>query len=138
MLAADRRRELLLVVDPVLEEEDGCPFAEQRGEPRGGRLRVVRLDAEEDVVRRAHLGGVVGRGQADLEVAGHAADAEAAFAERAQVLAAGDQVDVRSREREPAAEVAADAPGSEDRHPHDAHIMTFCHNAQELTGGQNG
>src|SRR5439155_514287 len=91
---------------------------EQRAEPLRGGVGVVRLHAEEDVVGRADLRRVVRRGDASLEVAGDAAYAEAAGAERLEVRTAGDQRHVGAAGGEPAAEVPADPAGSEDGDAH--------------------
>ena len=65
--------------------------------------------------RRGIVGGLDAR---QMEVAVRAVDAKAALAQRGEVRAAREERDVGARRREPAAEIAADAAGADNRDAH--------------------
>jgi hypothetical protein len=83
----------------------------------GGRVRVG-LEAEEDDVDGPDLARVVGGRRRRREVAARRVDADAVAAHRAQVRAAGDDVDVRARAREGGADVRADGAGAQHGDSH--------------------
>ena len=59
----------------------------------------------------------------EMDVAVRAVDAQAARAHRVEMRAAREERDVGARRGEPAAEIAADAAGADDRDPHEANVL---------------
>ncbi len=118
MLGSDGRCDPFLVVDPILERDHRRIGAEQRLETSGGRLSVVRLDAEQDDVDRSDRCRVVRRGQVvGLCLVGRL-DGQATLANRIEVSTSGDEVDVGATVREARAVEGADPPGAVDGDPH--------------------
>ena len=86
---------------------------------------LPRFDGQQDRVDCADAARIVrGLRMLDDEVAVDAVDAKAARAQRVERGAAGDERRVDARVREPAAEVAADSAGADDR---DLHFSLFFH-----------
>ena len=113
-LGAEDGGELGGGLDAVLQGDDEGVGAEERAHGAGGVGDLPGFDAEEDDVGGAELGGGVGdAGGVDGEVAFGARDAEAAFADGAEGVAAGEEGDVLAGLGEAAAEVGADGAGAE-------------------------
>jgi len=73
---ADRLGDPPLVVDPVLERDDGRLRPDERVEVCSGLAGVLGLHREQDVVDRPDFARVVRRGEVDGGVAGDALDAQ--------------------------------------------------------------
>jgi hypothetical protein len=114
----DRPGELVLVVDPVLQRQHRRALAQQRLQTGRGCLGVECLDTKQHIVAGVDLGRVVGGRDLDREVALDALDPQAVLAERLEVGAAVDEVDVAAGLGEPAPEIASDPAGAVDGDPH--------------------
>src|SRR5439155_26218712 len=96
---ADSSGDLLLVVDSVLERDDGGVGAQKRFEKSGGLVRVVGLHAEEDEVTCAELSRIVARGDTNSEILVDTTNLEPVLLERSQVSTAGKERHVHTGER---------------------------------------
>src|SRR5207249_2144671 len=93
--------ELGLVVDAVLEREDGGLGTDDGADTLSGRLRVERLHAEEDDVGAGEVADVLhGRGTDDPLALDGGSDAQPVAPDRREVLAACDQRDRLAGARE--------------------------------------
>jgi hypothetical protein len=110
--------DLLLVVDSVLERDDCGLLPKERAEAACSCFVVERLDAEQHVVGRPDVGGVVGRGKCDVEVTPRAPDPEPMVAKRLEMSSTCDELNVDAGEREAPAEVATNPAGSINRQLH--------------------
>src|SRR5437016_4682886 len=115
----------VLVVDAILEGEDGRVGSDDGADALGGRLGVERLHAEEDDLGRGEATNVLDGREADdgLALDGRA-DAQAVALDRRQMLAPCDQRDRLAAARELRAEVAADAARAHDDDVHG--MMIHC------------
>jgi hypothetical protein len=115
---ADDRLDPVLVVDPVLEREDGRLRAQEWTEAAGRLVRVVRLDAEEDEVDWSYFRWVCDGGETKVEVAEQAPDPQTVGAQRGELGPAGDERDVRAPHCQARTEVAAERTRAVDRDFH--------------------
>ena len=125
MLPTDGFGDLRLVVDAVLERDDGRVRAEERPEGRGCGFRVIRFDAEQHDVHWTDVGRVVGRVEilADRPIGG--LDRQAVAAERFEMGAACDQMDLGAAACEARPVVRPDAARPEDGDPHQTRSMAM-------------
>jgi hypothetical protein len=66
---SDGARDLVFVVDAVLNREDRSSLPDKGAEAARRRVGVERLDGKEHVIAWPDVGRVVARGQLDVEVA---------------------------------------------------------------------
>src|SRR2546422_6516637 len=115
----------VLVVDAILEGEDGRAGSDDGADALGGRLGVERLHAEEDDLGRGEATNVLDGREADDGLAlDGGADAQAVALDRRQMLAPRDQRDRLTGARELRAEVTADAARAHDDDVHG--MMIHC------------
>src|SRR6185295_10796620 len=120
-LSPEHRGQLRGSLDAVLERHDERFGSEERREGARRLAELPGLDAEDHRVDRPDLGRVVGRlGRVDDDLPLGRLDVQAAFPDRAQVLAAGDEPDLLALAgaRELGAEIPARPAGPEDRDLH--------------------
>src|SRR5437667_363977 len=115
----------VVVVEAVLEGEDGRVGSDDGADALGGRLGVERLHAEEDDLGRGEATNILDGREADdgLALDGRA-DAQAVALDRPQMLAPRDQRDRLAGTRELRAEVTADAARAHDDDVHG--MMIHC------------
>ena len=104
-----------LDIDPVLEGNH-CRFGPDHRRHLAGRVPgIVELDHKEDVVDGTDLGRVVGRRhRIQRDIAEGAVDGQAGRPHRRQMIAAGNEGDVRPTGGQTTAEVGADGAGPHD------------------------
>ena len=122
--APDGARHHADCVHSVLKRNDDRIGADERREKRCSRNDIIELDRKEDRIDGADGRRVVGRVHAvNVEIALGTLEAQAARPQSLEMTAARDEGDVRSRRREPAAEVAADRARADDRDAHGPAIV---------------
>src|SRR5438876_603445 len=103
----------------VLRGHDDGVRTEQRTERRRDGRQTVRLDAEDDDVRRADRVQIAGHFRPDVKIPFGAEHAKAPLAHGLQVRTAREQHDVGTGARQPRADVPADRAGARDDDLHD-------------------
>src|SRR5262245_4773744 len=124
MLGPERAAEDVDALDAVLQRHDERAGSDERRKLADGRFGLIQLDGEEHDVdrpdRRRVVGGVDAR---RVDGAKRTLNADAAFANRREMGAAGDERDVAAGRSEAAAKIPADASRAENRDPHKRAIL---------------